>query len=59
MSDPDDIPRVIAKAKREERERIICIASFTLKIDGNTVIIDKHDWDNLWRALMEENETTE
>lgn len=37
----------------EERQRIIAAASFTVKLDGNRVIVDSHDWANLWRELGE------
>ena len=33
----------VEKARREERERIAGIASFTVKIVGNAVIVDKYD----------------
>ncbi len=44
----------IEEAKREERERIATIASFTVKLENNTVVVDKYDWDRLWQALKRE-----
>ena len=34
-----------------ERERIATIASFTVKLEGKTVVVDAVDWNRLWQAL--------
>ena len=34
-----------------ERQRIIAAASFTVKLDGNRIIVDYEDWKNLWNQL--------
>ena len=44
----------LEEAKKQERERIATIASFTVKLEGNTVVVDKYDWDRLWQALKGE-----
>jgi len=46
----------LEQAKKEERERIATIASFTVTLtrDTKSVIVGKSDWDRLWVALMEE-----
>ena len=52
----DDREEDLITAKREERERIVAIASFTVKLEGNTVVVDKYDWDRLWQALQGETD---
>jgi len=44
----------VEQAILKEKERIEGLLSFTVEIKGNTVIVDKHDWDNFWRVLKEE-----
>ena len=40
--------RFIKQAREEVAREIEAMLSFTVKIDGNKVIVDKHDWDNFW-----------
>jgi len=50
---PTPADYMIAKFAREaERERIATVASFTVKLEGNTVVVDAVDWDRLWQALI-------
>ncbi len=44
----------IEDAKKQERERMQSVASFTVRLDGDTVVVDKYDWDRLWQALSKE-----
>ena len=41
----------ISEAVEEDRERIIALLSFTVELKENTVVVDRHDWDNLWQSL--------
>jgi len=45
----EELIPIIQKA---ERERIATVASFTVKLEGNTVVVDAVDWDRLWQALI-------
>lgn len=49
----DDREEDLIEAKKQERERIATVASFTVILDGNRVVVDKYDWDRLWQALKE------
>ena len=49
----DGLKEGIEQGRLEERQRIISVAGFTVKLDGNRVIVDYEDWKNLWRTLVD------
>jgi len=48
----DGLKEGIEQGRLEEWERIIAAASFTVKLDGDRIIVDYEDWKNLWKKLV-------
>ena len=49
----DDRDDPIAKAQlKKVVGGITALLGFTARVEGNTIIIDKYDWDNFWASMV-------